>query len=51
MRMSHDPEAAIKVLQTGLAPGRPHSFAQADALVSIGAKSLTDYSDNIGLVS
>ena len=32
--MSYDPEGAIKVLQDGLAPGMPHTFAQADALVS-----------------
>lgn len=34
LRMSYDPDGAIKVLQDGLAPGRPHTFAQADGLVS-----------------
>ena len=33
--MSYDPEGAIKVLQDGLAPGMPHTFAQADGLVSL----------------
>ncbi len=32
--MSYDPDGAIKVLQDGLAPGLPHTFAQADGLVS-----------------
>ena len=32
--MSYDPDGAIKVLQEGLAPGLPHTFAQADGLVS-----------------
>lgn len=31
--MSYDPDGAISVLQAGLAPDRPHSFVQADALV------------------
>lgn len=35
LRMSYDPDGAIKVLQDGLAPGRTHTFAQADGLVSI----------------
>ncbi|KAG6809489.1 hypothetical protein H0H92_016051 [Tricholoma furcatifolium] len=33
MRMSQDPEGAIKVLRDGLRPERPHSFAQADTLL------------------
>ncbi|KAF9449736.1 hypothetical protein P691DRAFT_774496 [Macrolepiota fuliginosa MF-IS2] len=33
LRMTHDPEAAIKVLQDGLKPDRPFSFAQADSLL------------------
>ncbi|KAI0672830.1 outer membrane protein Iml2/Tetratricopeptide repeat protein 39 [Trametes maxima] len=33
LRMSYDPEGAIKVLQDGLVPGRPHTFAQADGLL------------------
>ncbi|KAG6812921.1 hypothetical protein H0H93_013588, partial [Arthromyces matolae] len=33
MRMSSDPEGAIKVLRDGLKPERPHSFAQADTLL------------------
>ncbi|KAL1944788.1 hypothetical protein VTO73DRAFT_3218 [Trametes versicolor] len=33
LRMSYDPDGAIKVLQDGLAPGRPHTFAQADGLL------------------
>ena len=33
--MSYDPDGAITVLQDGLKPGRPHTFAQADGLVSI----------------
>ncbi|CAA7271205.1 unnamed protein product [Cyclocybe aegerita] len=33
MRMSYDAESAIRVLQDGLKPGRPHSFAQADMLL------------------
>ncbi|KAJ3483102.1 hypothetical protein NLJ89_g12092 [Agrocybe chaxingu] len=33
MRMSYDAENAIRVLQDGLKPGRPHSFAQADMLL------------------
>ncbi|KAI0748463.1 outer membrane protein Iml2/Tetratricopeptide repeat protein 39 [Daedaleopsis nitida] len=33
LRMSYDPEGAIKVLQDGLAPGLPHTFAQADGLL------------------
>jgi len=31
--MSHDADGAIRVLQEGLKPERPHSFAQADMLV------------------
>ena len=34
MRMSHNAEGAIQVIQEGLKPDRPHSFAQADVLVS-----------------
>ncbi|KAI0636592.1 outer membrane protein Iml2/Tetratricopeptide repeat protein 39 [Trametes polyzona] len=33
LRMSYDPDGAIKVLQDGLVPGRPHTFAQADGLL------------------
>jgi hypothetical protein len=32
--MSYDAEGAIRVLQEGLGPERPHLFKQADALVS-----------------
>ena len=35
MRMSYDAPGAIKVMQEGLMPGRPHSFAQADMIVSV----------------
>ena len=31
--MSYDAPAAIEVLQAGLQPDRPHTFAQADALL------------------
>lgn len=31
--MSYDPDGSISTLQAGLAPERPHSFVQADALV------------------
>ncbi|KAF5378316.1 hypothetical protein D9615_008805 [Tricholomella constricta] len=33
LRMSYDPDGAIRVLREGLRPGRPHSFAQADTLL------------------
>ncbi|KAJ8473696.1 hypothetical protein ONZ45_g16204 [Pleurotus djamor] len=33
LRMTHDAEAAIRVLQDGLGPERPFSFAQADTLL------------------
>ncbi|KZT09584.1 uncharacterized protein LAESUDRAFT_741851 [Laetiporus sulphureus 93-53] len=33
LRMSYDTEGAIKVLQEGLKPERPHTFAQADGLL------------------
>ncbi|PSR77603.1 hypothetical protein PHLCEN_2v7793 [Hermanssonia centrifuga] len=33
LRMSYDTEGAIKVLQDGLKPDRPHSFLQADGLL------------------
>jgi len=33
MRMAYDAEGAIKVLQEGLKPNRPHAFVQADMLV------------------
>ncbi|KAH9952147.1 hypothetical protein B0H21DRAFT_817869 [Amylocystis lapponica] len=33
LRMSHDPEGAIKVLQDGLDPDRARTFAQADGLL------------------
>ncbi|KAI0373047.1 hypothetical protein BV20DRAFT_1050450 [Pilatotrama ljubarskyi] len=33
LRMSYDPDGAINVLQEGLKPGRPHTFAQADGLL------------------
>lgn len=36
LRMSYDTQGAIKVLQDGLKPERPHTFAQADGLVSLG---------------
>ena len=32
--MSRDPEGAIRVLQDGLKPDRPHVFREADTLVS-----------------
>ena len=35
LRMSYDPEGAIRVLQDGLKPDRPHSFREADTLVFI----------------
>ncbi|KII88264.1 hypothetical protein PLICRDRAFT_175873 [Plicaturopsis crispa FD-325 SS-3] len=34
LRMSNDAEGAIRVLQAGLKPERPHSFAQADMLLA-----------------
>ena len=46
--MSYDPEGAIKVLEAGLAPDLPHTFAQADGMVSsagrlsAGARSAVD---------
>ncbi|KAF8888312.1 hypothetical protein BD779DRAFT_1611355 [Infundibulicybe gibba] len=33
LRMSYDAEGAIRTLQEGLKPERPHSFAQADTLL------------------
>ncbi|KAH9484607.1 Inclusion body clearance protein IML2 [Psilocybe cubensis] len=33
LRMSYDPQSAIKVLQDGLKPDRTHSFVQADMLL------------------
>ncbi|KAH9930772.1 uncharacterized protein B0H18DRAFT_993499 [Fomitopsis serialis] len=33
LRMSYDTQGAIKVLQDGLKPERPHTFAQADGLL------------------
>ena len=33
--MSDDPEGAIRTLQDGLKPDRPHIFREADTLVSI----------------
>ncbi|KAI8989806.1 outer membrane protein Iml2/Tetratricopeptide repeat protein 39 [Trametes punicea] len=33
LRMCYDPDGAIKVLQDGLEPGHPHTFAQADGLL------------------
>ena len=33
MRMCYDAEGAIQVMQEGLKPNRPHSFAQADTIV------------------
>ncbi|KAF4615660.1 hypothetical protein D9613_012532 [Agrocybe pediades] len=33
MRMAYDAEGAIKVLQEGLKPDRPHAFGQADTLL------------------
>jgi len=32
--MGYDPERAIDILRKGLAPERPHTFVQADALAS-----------------
>jgi hypothetical protein len=34
LRMSGDSDGAIQVLRQGLAPDMPHTFAQADMLVS-----------------
>jgi hypothetical protein len=33
LRMCYDAENAILVMEEGLKPSRPHSFAQADTLV------------------
>lgn len=33
MRVSYDAEGAIQLMQEGLKPSRPHSFAQADTIV------------------
>jgi len=33
MRMAYDADGAIRVLQDGLKPDRPHTFVQADMLV------------------
>ena len=33
MRISYDTENAIQVMQEGLKPTRPYSFAQADTIV------------------
>ncbi|KAF5347916.1 hypothetical protein D9756_010118 [Leucocoprinus leucothites] len=33
LRMTHDPDGTIRVLQEGLNPERPWSFAQADSLI------------------
>jgi hypothetical protein len=35
LRMSHDPEGAIRVLEDGLKADRPHVFREADTLVSL----------------
>lgn len=35
MRISYDTENAIQVMQEGLKPTRPHSFAQADTIVRV----------------
>ena len=35
LRMEGDTQGAIAVLQAGLKPDRPHTFAQADGLVSL----------------
>ena len=40
LRMSYDTQGAIKVLQDGLKPERPHTFSQADGLVSSGHTTL-----------
>ena len=36
-----DAEGAIKVLRKGLKPERPHTFSQADALVSLQVEGVT----------
>lgn len=41
--MSYDTQGAIQVLQDGLKPERPHTFAQADGLVSLP----TQHSDRL----
>lgn len=41
--MSYDPEGAIKVLQGGLAPDMPHTFAQADGLVSSAKRLIVSF--------
>lgn len=48
--MSYDPEGAIKVLQGGLAPDMPHTFAQADGLVSSAKRLIVSFprSDVLG---
>ena len=35
MRMSYNADDAIQVMQEGLKPDRPHSFAQADMIVRV----------------
>lgn len=35
LRMGYDALGAIKVLEEGLSPERPHTFVQADALVGL----------------
>lgn len=55
--MTHDPDAAIKLLQDSLQADRPFSFAQADSLVShllscIDAahrRRYSSYSNSLGL--
>lgn len=39
LRMSHDAQGAIRVLQNGLQPERSHTFAQADTLVRVIVKT------------
>lgn len=47
LRMSCDAEGAIKVLRKGLKPERPHTFAQADGLVSSHVQDMTKADDCI----
>ena len=47
--MSHDTEGAIAVLQEGLKPERPHTFAQADGLVCTIQLSPSSRTENLCL--
>lgn len=44
--MSCDADGAIEVLRKGLKPARPHTFAQADGLVSFHAEGVTKADDS-----